>query len=219
MSKKFPFNKIKPNAKQKRKTQLKKASEDVDILDPSDSNKNIVPTKGKKLREQSKTKSNRATDIQKEKDKEMRKKKSLSSSRQSNGEVDGKEKKTRKTSKKNLSTLTVQNNESLDEDIDILTMHNDAVKGNKKTLKTLPPKKKSIERNSNSTAKKQTKESGKSSAKGKLVKTNAKKKGGDSVKGQGEKDSHTNSSNEKGIKSVYLFLIKIFIILCNISLF
>ena len=63
MSKKFPFNKIKPNTKQKRKTQLKKASEDVDILDPSDSNKNIVHTKGKKLREQSKTKTNNTHNI------------------------------------------------------------------------------------------------------------------------------------------------------------
>ena len=84
-------------------------------------------------------------------------------------------------------------------------MHNDTVKGNKKTLKTLSPKKKLLERNFNVTAKKQPKESRNISPKGKLVKANAKKKG----EGQGDKNAHTNSSKEKGIKFVYLFLTKI----------
>merc|ERR1739848_722077 len=48
VSKKFPFKKIKSNAKQKQKKQLKQASEEVDVLNLSGSNKNILPTKGKK---------------------------------------------------------------------------------------------------------------------------------------------------------------------------
>ena len=204
VSKRFSHNKVKSNLKLSQKKQPKLNSIQVDVIDPSDSNENTLPLKGKKVREQSKTKINSSqnsitTDIQKEKDKKMRKRKSLNSAKEINGEV-GQSKKAKKeatTAKGKRTKITVQKKESLEPDIDILTMHNE-MKG-RKTIKTLTPKKRVLEKDSNSVPKKQSKEIVKRSTKGKLVNQSTKKVIGGTTKTPTENSIRIAPLKEKGM--------------------
>merc|ERR1712083_1210296 len=83
-------------------------------------------------------------------------------------------KKAKTVQKKSISKVAVQNSESLDEDVDIITMHNNLK--SKKKLKPSSPKKKLPINNADTNGKRQTKENGKSSSKSKLTKDNKSKK-------------------------------------------
>ena len=189
MSKKFPFDKERANVKSKQKRQTKQITAEIGVIGTSNPNKKI-DAKSKKVREPSKTKpTNKTTDHQNEK--ETRKKKSSSTPKGINGEV-GKRKKENIPRKKNVSKATaVQNDESLEEDVDIITMYNDA-----KSKKTL--KKKVLEKSSHSAVNKKTKEGGKNLDKGKSVKSGAKNKRKGFVGTQEENSNHADSPTGKG---------------------
>ena len=168
VSKKYPFKKIKSttqlNQTAKQNTKSKNKSNISDTIE--------IPAKGKKQQDQSKGKSNNQSDTQKEKDKEMRKKKSSSTSKENIGNAT-KSKKAKNVQKKSISKVAVQNSESLDEDVDIITMHNSLK--SKKKLKPSSPQKKLLTNNADTNGNRQTKENGKGAAKSKVTKTNKSK--------------------------------------------
>ena len=171
VSKKYPFKKIKSTVQLNQTRQSKQNTKSRHKSNSSDTIE--IPAKGKKQQDQSKGKSNAQSDTQKEKDKEMREKKSSSTSKEKIGNAT-KSKKAKNVQKKSISKVAVQNSESLDEDVDIITMHNNLK--SKKKLKPSSPKKKLLINNADTNGKRQTKENGKGSAKSKVTKANKSKK-------------------------------------------
>ena len=172
VSKKYPFKKIRSTTTQPNQTrQSKQNTKSTDKSNISDTIE--MPAKGKKLHDKSKGKSNAKSDTQKEKDKEMREKKSSSTSKEKI-ENATKSKKVKNVQKKSISKVAVQNSESLEEDVDIITMHNNLK--SKKKLKPPSTKKKLLINKADTSGKRQSKENGKSFAKSKVTKTNKRKK-------------------------------------------
>ena len=143
---------MKSNGSQKPKKQPKRDSDEIDIEETLEARRIHNSPNGKKTKDQNTTKSDKTNDISKE----VRKKKVLNKNVENDGEFVGKGKKAKTNTKKNLSKKAVQNNESHDEDIDIISMHNSSHK-NKKSLKKMSAKKKELENDSNSISKKQAK--------------------------------------------------------------
>ena len=186
VSKKFPFNKVKSNGTQKLKKQSKRESDEIDI-EALDAQKSLNPPKGKKAKDQSATK----TDKSKDASKGTRKNKALNKNNENDVEVGDKEKKTKNITKKKLPKTAVQNDESHDEDIDIITMHNNSNKSNK-AHKSTTTKKKLKESNSSANDKANSLSKIKVSKNG-----NLKKK-----KGPPDEQEEDCSKNEKSNKKV-----------------
>ena len=150
VSKKFPFNKVKSNGNQKPKKQLKRESDEIDIEETLESSKKLPVPKGRKVKDQTTIKSSKANEAPK------RKKKSSNDSIENNAELVGRIKKTKNVTKRNNSKKAVQDYESHDEDIDIITMHNNSSKS-KKAPKKVSAKIKQVENDKNIVGRKPTK--------------------------------------------------------------
>ena len=112
----------------------------------------------------------------------------------------GRGKKTKNVTKKNLSKIAVQDSESHDEDIDIITMHNNSGKS-KKTPKTVSGKKSQIENDKNNVGKKSTN----SLNKIKSTKSNVLKKKKRSPVDEDESIAKTTSSTGKVTKGEFVY--------------
>ena len=152
VSKKFPFNKVKSNGNQKTKKQSKRESDEIDIEETLVARKTQNLTKGKKVKHQNSIKNDKSNDISKM----PKRNKTSNKNKENDGKVDLKEITKKNISKKKLQKIAVQDYESQEEDIDIITMHNDSDKSQKKT-KTPITKKKVVNSNSDDKSRKQPK--------------------------------------------------------------
>ena len=109
-------------------------------------------TKGKKVKDPNAIKNDKSDDISKM----PRKNKASNKNKENDEKVEVKGLTKKNISKKKLQKKAVQDYESHEEDIDIITMHNDSDKSQKKS-KTTSTKKKMVNSNSNANSKKHTK--------------------------------------------------------------